>query len=109
MGIWDRHRSFDRDKRKNRTLRVWRLHRFTNDVLDPRVQLISGIRAVASLASTSYLEDSICNGAPPVSVLHFHGTTDDVIRFDGDEIEAGPKGYGDNFIDALLNWLLLQN
>ena len=88
---------------------MWRLHRFTNDVLDPRVQLISGLRAVASLAGTSYVEDSICIGAPAVSVLHFHGTADDVIRFDGDEIEAGPKGYGDTFIDALPNCLLSQN
>ena len=35
---------------------------------------LPGLRAVASLAGTSYVEDSSCDGAPPVSVLHIHGT-----------------------------------
>ncbi len=30
------------------------------------------------------------NGAPPVSVLHIHGTEDDVILFQGDETEPVP-------------------
>ena len=46
---------------------------------------IPGLRAVASLSGTSYVEDSSCEGAPPVSVLHVHGTA-----------------------DTLLNWLLSQ-
>ena len=45
---------------------------------------LPGLRAVASLAGTSYVQDSSCDGAPPVSVLHVHGTEDRVIRFDGD-------------------------
>ena len=53
---------------------------------------LPGLRAVASLAGTSYVEDSSCDGAPPVSVLHVHGTADDVILFEGDESE--PKGDG---------------
>ena len=48
-----------------------------------------GLRAVASLAGTSYVDESSCEGAPPVSVLHIHGTDDDVIRFDGDRGEDG--------------------
>ena len=40
---------------------------------------LPGLRAVASLARTSYVEDSSCDGAPPVSVLHIHGTADGVI------------------------------
>lgn len=48
---------------------------------------LPGLRAVASLAGTSYVEDSSCQGAPPVSVLHIHGTADGTIRFDGDEHE----------------------
>ena len=51
-----------------------------------------GLRAVASLAGTSYVNDSSCDGAPPVSVLHIHGTADDVILFEGDESEPDPKG-----------------
>ena len=39
---------------------------------------LPGLRAVASLAGTSYVEDSSCDGAPPVSVLHIHGTADNV-------------------------------
>ena len=46
---------------------------------------LPGLRAVASLAGTSYVEDSICDGAPAVSVLHVHGTVDSVIRYEGDE------------------------
>jgi len=54
---------------------------------------LPGLRAVASLAGTSYVEDSSCDGASPVSVLHIHGTADDVIRFEGDS-EPDTKGDG---------------
>ena len=46
-------------------------------------QGLPGLRAVASLAGTSYMDDAACEGAPPVSVLHIHGTDDEVVRFDG--------------------------
>ena len=46
---------------------------------------LPGVRAVASLAGTSYVEDSSCEGSPPVSVLHVHGTADQVILYEGDE------------------------
>ena len=56
---------------------------------------LPGLRAVASLAGTSYVEDSSCDNAPPVSVLHVHGTADDVILFKGDvseeETESGSE------------------
>ena len=55
---------------------------------------LPGLRAVASLAGTSYVEDSSCDGAPPVSALHVHGTADGVILYEGDESEADPKGNG---------------
>ena len=59
--------------------------------------------AVASLSGTSHVEDSTCDGAPPVSVLHIHGTADNVILFDGDETmsrttirgEPDPKSNGE--------------
>ena len=53
---------------------------------------LPGLHAVASLAGTSYVEDSSCDSAPPVSVLHIHGTADGVILFEGDETEPDPKG-----------------
>ena len=56
---------------------------------------LPGLRAVASLAGTSYVEDSSCEGAPPVSVLHIHGTKDDVILFEGDATEPDPKRDGE--------------
>ncbi len=56
---------------------------------------LPGLRAVASLAGTSYVEDSTCDGTPPVSVLHIHGTADGVILFEGDEIESNQKGDGE--------------
>ena len=55
---------------------------------------LPGLRAVASLAGTSYVEDSSCDGAPPVSVLHIHGTADDVILFEGDESDRDVDGDG---------------
>ena len=50
-----------------------------------RCKGLPGLRAVASLAGTSYVNDSSCAGAAPVSVLHIHGTADEVLRFEGDE------------------------
>ena len=64
---------------------------------------LPGLRAVASLAGTSYVEDSSCEGTSPVSVLHVHGTADDVIRFEGDESEPDTKGDGERafYVGAL--------
>ncbi len=56
---------------------------------------LPGLRAVASLAGTSYVEDAACDGAPPVSVLHIHGADDGVIRFDGDASQPDAKGAGE--------------
>lgn len=56
---------------------------------------LPALQAVVSLAGTSYYEDSECEGAPPVSVLHIHGTDDGVILFEGDESEPDPKGDGE--------------
>ena len=56
---------------------------------------LPGLRAVAVLAGTSYVEDSSCEGAPPVSVLHIHGTSDQVILFEGDEAEPDPEADGE--------------
>ena len=56
---------------------------------------IPGLRAVASLSGTSYVEDSSCEGAPPVSVLHVHGTADSVILFEGDETKSDTKNTGE--------------
>ena len=56
---------------------------------------LPGLRAVASLAGTSYYEDSSCEGAPPVSVLHIHGTDDSVILHEGAETVADAKGDGE--------------
>ena len=57
---------------------------------------LPGLRAVASLAGTSYVDDATCAGAPPVSALHIHGTDDGVILFDGDESEPDPKENGES-------------
>ena len=53
---------------------------------------LPGLGAVASLAGTSYVEESSCEGAPPVSALHIHGTEDGVILYGGDATEGGQKG-----------------
>ena len=56
---------------------------------------LPGLRAVASLAGTSYSGDSGCGDAPGVSVLHIHGTADDVILFEGDQSEPDPEDEGE--------------
>ena len=53
-------------------------------------QGLPGLRAVASLAGTSYMDDSSCEGAAPVSVLHIHGEQDRVVRFHGSEESQEP-------------------
>ncbi len=69
---------------------------------------LPGLRAVASLAGTSYVEDSSCDGAPPVSVLHIHGAEDEVIQFEGDRGEPDPKDDGPAFYvgawDMVARW-----
>ena len=56
---------------------------------------LPGLRAVASLSGTSYVEDSTCDGAPPVSVLHIHGAEDDIILYDGDRSAPDPSKGGE--------------
>ena len=56
---------------------------------------LPGLRAVASLAGTSYVGDSSCEGAHPVSVLHIHGTADGVVLYEGDESQLDQKGNGE--------------
>lgn len=53
---------------------------------------LPGLRAVASVAGTSYVEDSSCEGAPAVSLLHVHGTEDRVIQFAGYDSERPSSG-----------------
>ena len=69
---------------------------------------LPGLRAVASLAGTSYYEDSKCEGAPPVSVLHIHGEQDQVVRFHGSEdSKLPPLTPGERYVgakDMFYNW-----
>ena len=69
---------------------------------------LPGLRAVASLAGTSYVEDSSCDGAPPVSVLHVHGTADNVILFAGDETEPDLKGDGERAFYAGAHHMVMR-
>lgn len=67
---------------------------------------LPGLRAVASLAGTSYVEDSSCEDAPPVSVLQIHGTADEVIRFDGNatEPDGGERAFYASTTDMVTRW-----
>jgi polyhydroxybutyrate depolymerase len=70
---------------------------------------LPGLRAVASLAGTSYVEETLCGGASPVSVLHIHGTADDVIRFEGDVSAPDQQGDGEpafyaGALDMVTRW-----
>lgn len=55
-------------------------------------QGLPDLRAIASLAGTSYMDDDVCEGAAPVSVLHIHGEQDRVVRFRGSEESLEPVG-----------------
>ena len=70
---------------------------------------LPGLRAVASLAGTSYVNDSSCKDALPISVLHIHGTLDEVILFEGDADETAEGGGGEPAFyagarDMLMRW-----
>ena len=67
---------------------------------------LPGLRAVASLAGTSYYEDVNCESAAPVSVLHIHSPADEVVRFDGFEADSetrGSPGYA-GALDMVQRW-----
>ena len=68
---------------------------------------LPGLRAIASLAGTSYFEDSSCEGASPVSVLHIHGTEDSVILYEGTETEPnsdGERAFSASAQDMVKRW-----
>jgi polyhydroxybutyrate depolymerase len=48
----------------------------------------SQIDAIAALNGTTYADESLCNATNPVSVLHIHGTANEVIPFDGLDDDA---------------------
>lgn len=56
---------------------------------------LPGLRAVVSLAGTSYVDEASCEGSSPVSVLHIHGTDDGVIKFEGDSTAADSRAEGE--------------
>lgn len=52
-----------------------------------------GLRAIAAVAGTSFSDAARCEGAEPISVLHIHGTGDEVIRYDGGARRGGGAAY----------------
>ena len=54
-----------------------------------------GLTAIAPLAGASFLDPARCESAPPVSVLHIHGTEDNVIFYAGSTGGAGYVGAED--------------
>ena len=54
-----------------------------------------GLTAIAPLAGTSFLDPTRCESAPPVSVLHIHGTADDTVFYEGSTAGAGYVGAED--------------
>ena len=70
---------------------------------------LPGLRAVASLAGTSYADDAACEGAAPVSVLHIHGSADEVVLYSGVvaeprlESDAGSSSYAGGE-EMLMRW-----
>ncbi len=50
-----------------------------------------GLRAIVPVAGTSFDDPEVCEGANPVSVLHIHGTNDNIIRYGGGGPADGPR------------------
>ena len=50
-----------------------------------------GLRGIASVAGTVFDDPEACEGARPLSVLHIHGTGDDVIRYGGGSRAGGVR------------------
>ena len=52
-----------------------------------------GLKAIASVAGTSFEDPARCEGARPISLLHIHGTADNTIRYDGGGRRGGDVRY----------------
>lgn len=48
------------------------------------------VTAIASLAGSSFADESACDPSEPVSVLQVHGTADSTIAYDGDGYPSAP-------------------
>ena len=49
--------------------------------------------AIASMSGTSFEDEDQCEGANPVSILHIHGTEDDVVLYGGSGASSNAEGY----------------
>ncbi len=49
------------------------------------------LRAIASVAGTTFQDPARCEGARPISILHIHGTADRTIRYAGGGREGGAR------------------
>lgn len=49
------------------------------------------IAAIGVLAGATWKDESRCPGTEPVSVLHIHGTADDLVPYDGDAFMPGAR------------------
>ena len=49
--------------------------------------------AIASMSGTSFEDETECHGANPVSILHIHGTEDDIVLYHGSESGDDESGY----------------
>ena len=61
-----------------------------------------GLRAIVPVAGTSFDDPEVCEDARPVSVLHIHGTNDNVIRYGGGGSADGPRYPGAR--DTVRRW-----
>lgn len=49
--------------------------------------------AIASLAGATYLDQADCDPSEPVSVLQVHGTADETIAYEGDQLPIMPSAF----------------
>ena len=49
------------------------------------------IAAIGVMAGATWKDESRCPGAEPVSVLHIHGTADDLVPYDGNAVLPGAR------------------
>ena len=65
---------------------------------------LPGLAAIVVVAGSSFSDETRCDSAIPVSVLHVHGTADEVVTFDGGSNPDLGKGNHPAPLDVVHRW-----
>ena len=63
-----------------------------------------GLRGIATVAGTTFDDPARCEGATPISLLHVHGTADEVIRYEGGARRGGNRARYPGAEETVRRW-----